>query len=517
MTFEEMNLAPALLRAVHEAGYAQPTPIQQQAILPLLQDRDLMGCAQTGTGKTAAFALPILHRLAELQRSRDPRDGRQLRVLVLAPTRELALQIDESFVTYGRYLSLRSTVIFGGVGQGPQVQSLRRGVDILVATPGRLLDLMQQKLLHLNTIDTLVLDEADRMLDMGFVRDVQKIIAHVPRQRQTMLFSATLAPEVIELARGILHDPVHVSVTPTATTVERITQKLYHVSKGDTRDLLTHLLQDPEIARAIVFTRTKHGADKVVRNLADANITALALHGNKSQSQRVRALDTFRAGSTRILVATDIAARGIDVDGVTHVVNYDLPNIPESYVHRIGRTARAGADGVAVAFCDGEERAYLRDIERLIRLSIRVVTDHPFVNRQSTDRGEERAADQRPDRRRTEAAPRPQRHGFAAPSQNSANGSQHQNSQRPHGERQSAPQQGHPQQRPNQGGRGAPQLGGERPEAPRVAAQLSGDRHSQRPERSREANPQGGQQRPTRRPEPQSRPETNERVQRDWW
>ena len=374
MSFESLNLIEPLQRAVREQGYTTPTPIQLQAVPPLLAGNDLLGCAQTGTGKTAAFSLPILQKL---QQNRQP-GPRRLRVLVLAPTRELALQIAESFETYGHYTPVAVAVIFGGVGQQPQVDRLRRGVDVLVATPGRLIDLMGQGHVRLGDIDTLVLDEADRMLDMGFVRDVKRIVERLPVRRQTMLFSATLAPEVVDLARGMLRDPVHVSVTPQATTVEKIKQSVYFVETGDKRPLLERLLRDPAIERAIVFTRTKHGADKVVKNLAAAEIEALALHGNKSQNQRVRALDAFKDGSVRVLVATDIAARGIDVEGISHVFNYDLPNIPDSYVHRIGRTARAGAEGMAVSFCAVDERPYLRDIERLIRQSVPVADAGPL-------------------------------------------------------------------------------------------------------------------------------------------
>jgi ATP-dependent RNA helicase RhlE len=369
LRFQDLDLIPELQRAVRREGYDTPTPIQQQAIPPLLAGRDLLGCAQTGTGKTAAFALPILDRL---ERSIVPKQDVLLRVLVLAPTRELAQQIHDNFRSYGQFTRIYGTVIFGGVGQEPQVRELRSGVDILVATPGRLLDLMGQGHVRLRDVDTLVLDEADRMLDMGFVRDVRKIVAELPKQRQTMLFSATMAPEVVALAGDLLRDPVHVSVTPQAMTVDRIAQSVFHVAKADKRALLERVLRDPAVARAIVFTRTKHGADKVTRHLDQAGIRAAALHGNKSQAQREKALAAFKSGRTRVLVATDIAARGIDVDGVTHVVNHDLPEVPEAYVHRIGRTARAGNEGVALSFCDRDERDYLRNIERLIRRQVPV-------------------------------------------------------------------------------------------------------------------------------------------------
>ena len=374
MYFSDLNLIDPLLRALRAEGYQQPTPIQRQAIPHVLAGRDLIGCAQTGTGKTAAFALPILQRLAA--GTGRPRGG--LRVLVLSPTRELASQIGDSFAAYGRHTGLKHAVIFGGVGQQPQVDALRRLPDILVATPGRLLDLMGQGLARLNTVEIFVLDEADRMLDMGFIHDVRRVIAALPARRQTLLFSATMPPDIQDLADRILIDPVRVEVTPQATTVETIAQSVFFVEKGEKRALLEHLLGDPAIRRALVFTRTKHGANKLAQQLERARIQAEAIHGNKSQSARERALANFKSGRTRVLVATDIAARGIDVDDVTHVINYELPNEPETYVHRIGRTARAGASGTAYSFCDADERAYLRDIEKLIRLRVPVVTDHPY-------------------------------------------------------------------------------------------------------------------------------------------
>ncbi len=381
MTFRDLNLIDPLLRAVRAEGYTEPTPIQVQAIPHILAGRDLVGCAQTGTGKTAAFALPILQTLhTTTQRSATPQRKRPagIRALVLSPTRELATQIGDSFAAYGRHTGLLRAVIYGGVGQHPQVQALGRGVDILVATPGRLLDLMGQGVVRLNTVEIFVLDEADRMLDMGFIHDVRRIISTLPKQRQTLLFSATMPPDIQDLADQILHDPVHVEVTPQATTVEKITQSVYFVDKQNKRALLEHILTDQTMRRVLVFTRTKHGANKLAEQLERVPIQAEAIHGNKSQSARERALANFKAGRTRVLVATDIAARGIDVDDVTHVINYDLPNEPESYVHRIGRTARAGASGVAFSFCDAEERSYLQDIERLIRLRVPAVAEHPF-------------------------------------------------------------------------------------------------------------------------------------------
>jgi ATP-dependent RNA helicase RhlE len=374
-TFDTLNLAEPIRRAVAAEGYTTPTPIQARAIPHLLNGRDLLGVAQTGTGKTAAFALPMLQRLSQDRRPATPKCPR---ALILTPTRELAVQIEQSFKTYGRHLGLRHAVVFGGVGQQPQAQALARGLDILVATPGRLLDLMGQNLCRLDKLEVFVLDEADRMLDMGFIHDVRRIIKTLPAQRQTLLFSATMPSDIANLASSILRDPARVEVTPAASTVERIDQWVLFVEKGDKRALLGEVLKDDSIKRALVFTRTKHGANRLAEQLERMGVLADAIHGNKSQTARQRALADFTAGKLRILVATDIAARGIDIDDITHVINYELPNVPESYVHRIGRTARAGADGVALSFCDVEEREYLRDIERLIRRSIPVVPDHPF-------------------------------------------------------------------------------------------------------------------------------------------
>lgn len=365
MQFSDLNLIEPLLRAVRDAGYTAPTPIQQQAIPHILGGRDLLGCAQTGTGKTAAFALPILQRLTE-----TPRTGTGPRALVLAPTRELAAQIGESFDVYGRHTRVRQVTIFGGVGQKPQTDALERAPEVLVAAPGRLLDLMNQGFVRLNGIEIFVLDEADRMLDMGFIHDVRRVIAALPRERQTLLFSATMPDEIRELAAQILRNPQYVAVTPVASTVETIQQSVYFVGQKEKPALLRHLLGDQSIRRVLVFTRTKHGANKVAQQLERGRIRAEAIHSNKSQSARERALAGFKRGSTRVLVATDIAARGIDVDDITHVINYDLPNEPETYVHRIGRTARAGASGYAYSFCSNEERPLLRQIERLIRLQV---------------------------------------------------------------------------------------------------------------------------------------------------
>ena len=373
-SFSTLGVAEPICRALEAEGYDLPTPIQTHAIPHLLTGRDLLGIAQTGTGKTAAFALPILQRLAANRVRPAPKSAR---VLVLTPTRELAAQIGDSFRTYGRHLSLKQSVVFGGVGQKPQVDALLRGLDILIATPGRLLDLLNQRHVRLDLVETFVLDEADRMLDMGFIRDVRKIVAVLPKQRQTQLFSATMPADIGRLAGEILRDPVRVEVTPSATTVERVEQRVYYVDAGQKRALLADVLKNPALARVIVFTRTKHGANRVAEQLARNGVVAEAIHGNKSQTARERALEGFRRGRARVLVATDIAARGIDIDGVTHVINFEIPNVPESYVHRIGRTARAGASGTALSFCAQDERAYLRDIERLTGRSCAVV-EHRF-------------------------------------------------------------------------------------------------------------------------------------------
>ena len=376
MTFKELNLSAPLLRAVQEAGYETPSPIQAAAIPPVLAGRDLMGCAQTGTGKTAAFALPMLDRLT----ANAPRRKGAVRALILTPTRELALQIGESFEAYGKHLKLRSTVIFGGVGQAPQVEALKKGVDILIACPGRLNDLIGQGFIDLSALEIFVLDEADRMLDMGFVHDVKKVIAKLPAQRQNLMFSATMPTEIEQLAAGILRKPAFVKVDPVSSTVDRIQQSLYHVEKGNKKFLLPWLIKNlqPPVVNALVFSRTKHGADKIARDLTKQGIPAAAIHGNKSQTARVTALENFKAGKTKVLVATDIAARGIDISELSHVFNYDLPEVPETYVHRIGRTARAGADGTAVSFCAPEEQEYLAGIEKLNRRKIPVVSGHPW-------------------------------------------------------------------------------------------------------------------------------------------
>lgn len=374
MSFSELNLSESLLRAVREEKYQAATPIQSKAIPHILTGRDCLGCAQTGTGKTAAFALPTLQRLSD--RSPPPR-RRPIRTLVLAPTRELASQIADSFRTYGRYTGLRHAVIYGGVGQHPQVKALQHGIDILVATPGRLLDLMNQGFVDLAHVEILILDEADQMLDMGFIHDLRRIVARVPRQRQTLLFSATMPQEIRQLADQWLSDPVEVSVARQATPAERVEQSVYFIDRGNKPHLLAHYLRDQAAPRALVFTRTKHGADKLVRSLQKAGIRAEAIHGNKSQNARQRALAQFKSHHPPVLVATDIAARGLDIDSVSHVINFDLPMTAELYVHRIGRTARAGAAGIAVMFCDRDERSMLRDIERLTRQRLNIA-EHKF-------------------------------------------------------------------------------------------------------------------------------------------
>ena len=373
MTFQTLGLCAPILTALEEHGYERPSPIQEKAIPPALAGRDVLGCAQTGTGKTCAFAAPILQRL-----SASRVQGHPLRALILTPTRELAIQIEESFLAYGKHLPLRCAVIFGGVGQNPQVEALGRGVDILVATPGRLMDLYQQGFVKLDQLEIFVLDEADRMLDMGFIHDVKKILKWLPRRKQTMLFSATMPPEIAELVNSLLHDPVRVAVDPVSSPVEAIQQSVYFVDKNNKTKLLAYLIRELDVKNALVFTRTKHGANKVARDLAKAGITAAAIHGNKSQTARQQALADFKAGKIQCLVATDIAARGLDIEELSHVFNYNLPEVPETYVHRIGRTGRAGREGVAVAFCDFGEKPLLRDIEKLMGRTVPVVEDHPY-------------------------------------------------------------------------------------------------------------------------------------------
>ncbi|MBT7178349.1 MAG: DEAD/DEAH box helicase [Nitrospina sp.] len=373
--FDALNLIDPICRAVRDEEYTSPTPIQQKAIPHLLEGRDLLGCAQTGTGKTAAFALPILHLLSEGDQASGSKSPR---ALVLTPTRELALQISDSFRVYGRHLNLKQALVFGGVSPKPQINALRRGVDIVIATPGRLIDLYNQRCLRLDKIEVLVLDEADRMLDMGFLPDIRKIYSMTPKNRQSMLFSATLPDDILRLTKDFLSDPVRVSVNPPASTVEKIDQRVLFVDRENKGALLESVLQDEDIDKVLVFARTKHGANRIVKNLGKARIKADAIHGNKSQAARMEALKKFRAGTLQVLVATDIASRGLDVDGITHVINYELPNEAESYVHRIGRTARAGAVGVALSFCDAGEKGYLRQIESTINRTVSVIDDHPY-------------------------------------------------------------------------------------------------------------------------------------------
>ncbi len=375
MSFHLLNLTDPILRSLKKEGYTNPTPIQSQAIPIALKGTDILGCAQTGTGKTAAFAIPILENLAKTAGNHH---NKKIRSLIVTPTRELAIQIDESFKNYGQYTNLKSAVIFGGVGQNSQVKELKRGVDILTATPGRLLDLINQGYISLADIEIFVLDEADRMLDMGFIHDVKKLLAALPENRQTLFFSATMPPDIVNLSKSILRNPVKVEVTPESSTVDTISQGLYYVDKGNKKNLLIDVLQDDSIKSALVFTRTKHGANKVVKLLNDQNIHAEAIHGNKSQTARQRALSNFKKNTTRVLVATDIAARGIDVDELQYVINYEVPNIPETYVHRIGRTGRAGSNGTAISFCDAQEKAYWRDIEKLIGINVPVIDEHDF-------------------------------------------------------------------------------------------------------------------------------------------
>ena len=376
MLFENLNLIEPILKALKAEGYTNPTPIQEQAIPIVLDGKDLLGCAQTGTGKTAAFAIPILQLLH--QQKATQRGPKQIKALILTPTRELAIQIGESFMAYGEHTGLNHLVVFGGVSQVPQVNALRYGIDILIATPGRLLDLIDQRHINLQHISMFVLDEADRMLDMGFIHDVKKVIAKLPAKRQTLFFSATMPREIASLADTILSNPEKVEVTPVSSTAEKIEQAVYLVEKENKPSLLMHILKDTDMKSVLVFTRTKHGADKVAKFLNRADINADAIHGEKSQNARQRALSLFKSGQIRVLVATDIAARGIDIDSLSYVINFDLPNVPENYVHRIGRTGRAGASGLAMSFVDAEERAYLKDINKLISKNIPIIEEHPY-------------------------------------------------------------------------------------------------------------------------------------------
>ncbi len=373
MTFNDLDLINPLMRALGDAGYTKPTPVQEKAIPHVLAGRDMVACAQTGTGKTAAFSIPVLQNL---QNSGNKR--KNIRALILTPTRELAIQIEQSLTSYGKYLPLRHAVVYGGVSQNPQVSKIRKGIDILVATPGRLLDLMGQGHIHLSNLEVFVLDEADRMLDMGFINDVRKVIKVLPKKRQTLLFSATMPGEIQDLAKKLLYKPVKVEVTPPSTTVEKIDQSLYYTNRPDKRKLLVHLLKEKDIGSALVFTRTKHGADKVARFLSKAGFKATAIHGNKSQNARQKALGDFKRSKISVLVATDIAARGIDIDELSYVFNFDLPDVAETYVHRIGRTGRAGNDGSAISFCDPNQKSELKGIQKLINNRLNVVSEHPY-------------------------------------------------------------------------------------------------------------------------------------------
>jgi ATP-dependent RNA helicase RhlE len=388
VTFAELGVAEPILRALAQENYTTPTPIQTRAIPPLLAGRDLLGIAQTGTGKTAAFGLPLLQKLSI---GHVPPLPKQTKALILAPTRELAVQIEESLRVYGRFLNLKRAVILGGVNQNTQINTMKGGVDIVVATPGRLLDLVQQKAIRLDAVQVLIIDEADRMFDMGFIRDVRKIVNYMPKDRQSMLFSATMPDDVIKLVGDVLRSPERIEVAPQSKTADRVVQSLYYVPMAQKRQLLSELLKDVSLNRVIVFTRTKHGANRVAEHLSKTGVASEAIHGNKSQNARQRALDMFKTGKARVLVATDIAARGIDIDHISHVINFELPNEPESYVHRIGRTARAGGEGIAISFCDSSERAYLRDIERIIRMKIEVVAhDLPDLTPEQIKAAEER-------------------------------------------------------------------------------------------------------------------------------
>jgi ATP-dependent RNA helicase RhlE len=487
--FLDLGLAEPITKALADEKYAAPTPIQAQTIPQVMQGRDVVGIAQTGTGKTAAFALPILNHLTNNRHKPLPKS---CRVLVLSPTRELSAQIVDSFKTYGRYLRPSVALAIGGVNMNPQVRALAHGVDVLVATPGRLLDLMQNRAVTLDRVEIFVLDEADRMLDMGFIHDIRRIVGKVPAKRQTLFFSATMPREITELANSMAKDPVRVAVTPAATTVERIDQRVILVDRAAKPALLAKLLRSEPIDRVLVFTRTKHGADKVVRSLQKSQIAAEAIHGNKSQNQRERVLAAFRAGKVRTLVATDIAARGIDVEGISHVVNFDLPNIPESYVHRIGRTARAGADGIAISFCDGEERAYLRDIEKLIRISI------PSTDQRGARHGSP-VAD-------TDAAPSPEWTPHRSPKAN-GNGKRPQNRHRPdkqHQARSDQPNRQHavqPQQSRN-GQQGQPQRNGQGHQQSRNGQQSQPERNGQSHQQPRN----GHQNQPKRNGQHHSQP-----------
>jgi len=409
MQFENLNLIPPILQAIKAKGYTTPTPIQMQAIPALLEGKDLIGCAQTGTGKTAAFAIPILQRLDNERKSQP--FSKDIKALIITPTRELAIQIDDSFTDYGQGLNFRHTVIFGGVKQFSQARKLKSGVDILVATPGRLLDLINQKIVNLQSLKFFVLDEADRMLDMGFINDVKKIIKQLPPKRQTLFFSATMPPSITTLAESLLTNPICIKVTPTASTAETVTQHMYMVDKKDKRSLLKHVLQHPTVSSALIFTRTKHGADKIAKFINDSGLRADAIHSNKSQNARQNILRKFKNKETQVLVATDIAARGIDIDELSHVINFEIPNEPETYVHRIGRTGRAEKSGIALSFCDKDEQGFVRDIHKLINRIIPIIEDHPYHTDHSgkkLEKTQTQRVKQRTDQRRSQQTQRNQ-------------------------------------------------------------------------------------------------------------
>lgn len=416
MKFSDLELIEPVQHAITKAGYETPTPIQQQCIPHLLKGHDLLGCAQTGTGKTAAFALPIINNLVNAKERLQPK---QVQALILTPTRELAIQIYDNFKTYSQFVHLKTAVVYGGVGITPQIRAVADGVNVLIATPGRLLDLINQNKVSIRQVNTFVLDEADRMLDMGFIHDIKKVLTMIPKMRQTLFFSATMPPEIEKLASTMLMKPIRVEVTPVSSTAEKVSQSVMFVEQSKKKDLLRHVLKDPQFYRVIVFTRTKHGANRVSDLLTKNKITSEAIHGNKSQNARQRALENFKNGKTQVLIATDIAARGIDVDGITHVINYEVPNIAESYVHRIGRTARAGASGIAISFCDIEEKSYIRDIEKLIGQKIPVEREHPYhsdavENASTLSKGKAKAQFEKKQdhKRRFDSSSRPKKKGF---------------------------------------------------------------------------------------------------------
>lgn len=401
MTFQDLQLLPSILKSLDEQGYTEPTAIQERSIPYILDREDVLGVAQTGTGKTAAFAIPIIQHLAN--EPKHPNGKRKISTLVLTPTRELAIQIAESFSVYGKYTNIKNTVIFGGVPQGKQVRTLNQGIDVLVATPGRLLDLMNQGIISLKDVKYFILDEADRMLDMGFIHDIKKVLAVLPKKRQSLFFSATMPDNIVKLSRDILKSPKKVEVSPVSSTAETIQQYLYMTNKSSKGDLLLHILDNPEIDQVLVFARTKHGSDRIVRKLQKKKIKSAAIHGNKSQNQREKAMKAFKDGSVRVMVATDIAARGIDIDKLRYVINYDIPNEPETYVHRIGRCGRAGEEGIAISICEPEEIVYIKDIQKLINQKIEVINDNPFPQTEKPmNASEKKEAEKEKQRRKQE-------------------------------------------------------------------------------------------------------------------